>query len=143
MEKYVRKWILLKTENNHKIEIFSWHKIICFRGKVKKINSGYIKWGKYLISKQYIKYELVCVCSVAHLIHILLSMDCAPPNSTDMEFHSVQDYGNFRLQGIVLIQGSNLHLLLLWHQQGDSLPLWHLGSSCDPNFFWNIIYSSY
>ena len=44
-----------------------------------------------------------------------------PGNNTGVSCH-------FLLQGIFLTQRSNLHLLHLWHWQGDSLPLHHQGS---------------
>lgn len=96
---------------------------------VKNINSVYIKWGKYLISKQSIKYDYVCVCSVAQLCHIL----CYPRTvalQTLLSWNfAAQENWNFQIQGIFPTQGSNLNLLHLLHQQGDSLPLCHLGGT--------------
>ena len=68
---------------------------------------------------------LPCACSVA----LCNSMDCRPPGSS-VEF-SMQGYWSgwpFLLQGILLTQGSNTHLLHLLPLQADSLPLSHLES---------------
>ena len=79
----------------------------------------------------------VCVCVCAQSLRwvwfFVTSWTVAHQAPLSMEF-SHQEYWNteegchFLLQGIILIQGSNLHLLHLLHWQVDSLPLSHLGS---------------
>ena len=72
------------------------------------------------------------ICSVAQLCPTLCdSLDCQPlmlfsfwefpGKNTEVGCH-------FLLQGIFLVQGSNLHLWHLLHLQADSSPLSHLGN---------------
>ena len=77
------------------------------------------------------KLELLCTCPVVSLCH---PMDCSPAGSS--VYGSIlarwcwQLTGvncHFLLQGILLLQGSNLCLLGLLHWQANSLPLSHLG----------------
>ena len=56
-------------------------------------------------------------------------MDCNPPDSSVHGIFQAIILGcHVLLQGIFLIQGSNLHPWGLLHWQTDSLPLCHLGS---------------
>ena len=77
---------------------------------------------------------LLCVCVCARAcMHAQLCptvcdpVDCSPPDSS---VHGILNTGvgcHALLQGIFLIQGSNLSFLSLLHWQADFLPLYHLG----------------
>ena len=72
-------------------------------------------------------YCVVCARSCPTLCS---PVDGSPPGSTIMKF-SKQKNGagcHLLLQGVLLTQGSNLHLLCLLHWQANSLPLCNLGS---------------
>ena len=64
----------------------------------------------------------VCVCVCVQMCPICNPIDWNPPESY------IGADCLFLLQGIFLMQGSNLHLLCLPHWQKDSLSLHHLGS---------------
>ena len=68
-----------------------------------------------------------CVlCSVAQSCLTLCNpMNCSPPGSSDFPSKNTGVGCHFLLRGIVPTQGSNLHLLRLWHwQTGSLLPTW-------------------
>ena len=79
------------------------------------------------------KKKCVCVLSFVQLFLALwtkparlLSPWNSPGKNTGVGCH-------FLLQGIFLTQGSNLHLLCLWHWQADSLPLAPPGKPWEKN----------
>ena len=86
---------------------------------------------KYLFINKCLLITCVRVCAFSHFSRVRLfnSMDCRPPVSsvhspgknTGVCCHALP-------QRIFLTQGSNLHLLCLWHWQAGSLPLSPPGS---------------
>ena len=77
--------------------------------------------------------QLLCWCLVSHSCPTLLRPHGLQPSRLLCPWDSVGKNtgvgGHFLLQGICLIQGSNLHLLCLLYWQTDSSPLSHLGST--------------
>ena len=81
-----------------------------------------------------LKLPIISIYVLSYCVHVCLSvlshvqlcnpMDCSPAGSSVMEF-SRQEYWSglpFPSSGIFPIQGSNLHLQDLLHQQAYSLP---------------------
>ena len=80
---------------------------------------------------------VVCCCfMLLSCVRLWFPMDCSPPGSSVHELFPGKNYGvgcHFLLQGIFLIQGSDLCLL---HWQADSLPVSHLRIQSTYLFIW-------
>ena len=118
-------------------------------GKVKNwlVSSSFIFFFLFLFSPfptfNIVKYSMLSniACSVAQLCPTPCDpMDSSLPGSSYPWDFSSKNFGvgcHFLFWGIILTQGSNLHLL---YWQADSLPLSHLRS---PNIVVGVVYYNY
>ena len=76
-------------------------------------------------------FALLCVLSRFSCVLLFANpwtVTCQAPLSMGFSSKNTGAGCHSLLQGIFLTQGSNPHLLCLWHWQMDSLPLSHLGN---------------
>ena len=86
---------------------------------------------KYLFINKCLLSTCVRVCTFSHFSRVRLfnSMDCRPPvSSVHSPGKNIGVCCHALPQRIFLTQGSNRHLLCLWHWQAGSLPLLPPGS---------------